>query len=154
MNMDKPQPINDIEENKTMYTHLIAIVDLVNERQKKVLHTFDVTHSQFNILRILKGAAPSALSLKEVQKRMVFGNPDITRLISRLEQKGWVIRPANSMDLRKIDIQLSKEGVALLDQLSPEMESTIFNFFTDIVSRDEAMRMNEVLHRMRDALAI
>ena len=136
-------------ENKRMYLNIMNIVDLINERQRMVLEQFDVTHSQFNILRILKGATPQPLILKEVQRRMVFGSSDITRLIDRLVIKNLVDRNKNFVDKRKIDITLSAQGMSLLKQLSPRMEETVFNFFQDYVTLDEAREVNMTLDKIR-----
>ena len=138
-----------LDENKKLYINLINIVDLINERQRIVLDKFDVTHSQFNILRILKGAYPQPLILKDVQQRMVFGSSDITRLVDRLMLKNLVERQTNRDDKRKIDITLSTEGLEILTRLSPEMEATVFNFFEKHVSADEAEVANVTLDKIR-----
>jgi DNA-binding MarR family transcriptional regulator len=140
---------NALEENKKLYINLINIVDLINERQRIVLDNFDVTHSQFNILRILKGAYPQPLFLKEVQQRMVFSSSDITRLVDRLMLKNLVERSTNQEDKRKINITLSAEGLKVLKKLSPEMEATVYNFFEHTISQDEATSVNLTLDKIR-----
>ena len=146
--------VDNLAANRNMYVNFLKIVELINERQKSVLNQFDITHSQYNILRILKGAAPSSLNLKQIQERMIFGSPDVTRLIDRLIGKNLVAREANEQDKRKIDVRLSEFGSQLLLELNPNMERTIFNFFEDIVSSEEATQVNRVLDRLLNALAI
>ena len=144
----------ELAENRKMYINFLKIVELINERQKSVLNEFGITHSQYNILRILRGSYPTALSLKQIQERMVFGSPDVTRLIDRLIGKNLAAREPNQLDKRKIDVKLSENGSDVLLDLNPKMESTVFNFFKDIVSPEEADQMNHVLDRLVNALAI
>ena len=139
-------------ENRKMYINFLQVMEGINQRQKKVLTKFGITHAQYNILRILKGAFPSALNLKQIQARMVFGSPDITRLIDRLINKNLVERNSNILDKRKIDVQLSGVGLEKLEELNPKMEKTVHNFFKDIVSQEEAVQMNGILERIKQSL--
>jgi DNA-binding MarR family transcriptional regulator len=53
---------------------------------------FDITQSQYNVLRILRGTGADGLCRNEISERMVTATPDMTRLLDRVEKAGWVIR--------------------------------------------------------------
>ena len=83
---------------------------------------------------------------------MVFGNPDITRMIDRLIAKHFVKRASNQSDKRKIDVSLTDRGVEMLKDLNPKMESTIRGFFIMDVTKEEARSTNEILERIKHVL--
>ena len=152
MNTAKPDDKGDNRERQRFYLYLISIVDLINQRQKIILNQFGITHSQFNILRILKGVYPNSINLKELQTRMVFGRPDITRLVDRLVLKELARRATNTIDKRKIDIMLTPRGQEFLEALSPKMESTVNNFFERDLTENQAAQLNDALDRIKRSL--
>ena len=76
-----------------------------------------ISATQYNALRILRGARTSALPLSAIAERMITRDPDITRLIDRMEAKGWVIRGRHPEDRRVILARISPAGLALLASL-------------------------------------
>ncbi len=131
---------------------MLSVVDLINERQKVVLERYGLTHSQYNILRILQGVYPAAINVKQIVERMIFGSPDITRLIDRLSSKHVLERKANTLDKRKIDITLTPAGVEMLTALNPVMEATVKNFFEFDITVEEAIEMTNVLQKLKLSL--
>lgn len=84
-----------------------------------VLAPLDVTPTQYNMLRILRGAAAEGLSCGEVSARMVARDPDVTRLLDRLETRGLVERARGEQDRRVVVARISRAGLELLDHLDP-----------------------------------
>jgi len=151
--MHDSRPNEDhLNENKQMYVNIRKIFERCSAKQKVLLEEFGITHSQYNILRILRGVYPSALSVKEILKRMIVGSPDVTRMVDRLCSKKLVQRAPNEDDKRKMDISISLTGVNLLVELNPKMEQTVNNFFINEVPLDEARKMNQTLNKMLETL--
>jgi len=76
-----------------------------------------LTHGQYNVLRILRGARPEALSCGEISERMISRDPDITRLLDRLDKRGLVERHRDEADRRSVRTRISPGGMDLLERL-------------------------------------
>jgi DNA-binding MarR family transcriptional regulator len=76
-----------------------------------------LTHGQYNVLRILRGARPDALTCGEIAERMITRDPDITRLLDRLEAQGLVTRQRDAGDRRVVRTSIAQPGLDLLAEL-------------------------------------
>ncbi|MBY0491142.1 MAG: MarR family transcriptional regulator [Gemmatimonadaceae bacterium] len=79
----------------------------------------DLSVSQFNVLRILRGSHPERLPSSEIGTRMVARDPDVTRLVDRLSTRGLVVRERSASDRRVVEVGITDAGLALLAQLDP-----------------------------------
>jgi len=73
--------------------------------------------TQYNVLRILRGAGESGLPCREISNRMIKRDPDVTRLLDRMEAKGWVKRRRGTSDRRVILVQITPAGLELVRSL-------------------------------------
>jgi MarR family transcriptional regulator, organic hydroperoxide resistance regulator len=96
---------------------LIRTADAVRRHFERLLEPHDLTLQQFNVLRILRGARPEALPTMEIAARMIEQAPGITRLLDRLDEKGFVRRVRCEEDRRQVLCSITDEGLALLEQL-------------------------------------
>ena len=76
-----------------------------------------VTPSQYNVLRILRGSHPQALTCGEIGERLVTPGPDVTRLLDRLEDRGWVERERDTGDRRVVRSRITEAGLEVLGDL-------------------------------------
>jgi DNA-binding MarR family transcriptional regulator len=76
-----------------------------------------ITPEQYHALRILREAGPDGTPLSAVAERSPAGDPDVTRLIDRLEQRGLARRARDAVDRRVVTVRITTEGGRLLDQL-------------------------------------
>ncbi|MPZ20745.1 MAG: MarR family transcriptional regulator [Luteitalea sp.] len=83
----------------------------------EVLKVADLTFPQYNVLRILRGAGPKGLSCREISERMVTRDPDMTRLLDRLERRGLVARLRDAKDRRVVLTRVTPDGLKLLRTL-------------------------------------
>lgn len=83
----------------------------------EALKPFDITPTQYNVLRILRGAVPDGLCREDIRERLIAQVPDVTRLIDRLEQAGLVDRARDTKDRRLVNTRITDSGLALLDKL-------------------------------------
>ena len=81
------------------------------------LKPFDLTAEQYNVLRILKGAGENGMACGEIGERMIRRDPDITRLLDRMEQRGWVERARNGKDRRVVTSRITDKGAKLAAQM-------------------------------------
>jgi len=91
----------------------------------EVLRQEGLSLSQYNILRILRGAGADGLPCGEISERMVRRDPDLTRLLDRLETRGLVTRSRGTTDRRVVRASIAEEGLALLESLDATVEETV-----------------------------
>lgn len=94
---------------------------LLEHSVAEVLKPFGLTPTQFNALRILRGADPEGLCRNDVGARMVAIVPDVTRLLDRLEQMGFVTRQREGRDRRFVRSRITPRGLELLASIDPVM---------------------------------
>jgi DNA-binding MarR family transcriptional regulator len=82
-----------------------------------VLRPAGVTPEQYHVLRVLRDAGSGGLACSAVAERSVNGDPDVTRLLDRLERQGWVSRAREASDRRVVMARITDEGARLLDEL-------------------------------------
>ena len=106
-----------------MYVNLMRTADYLSRRLEPVLRAADISPTQYNVLRILRGA-PEGLTCGELGDRMITRDPDITRLLARLEKRGLLSRGRDPKDGRVVLTRITDAGLKLLAQLdSPVHEA-------------------------------
>ena len=99
------------------YLSLLRTADALQTRVEAKLREFGLTGTQYNALRILRGAGPEGLPCSEIGERMITRDPDITRLLNRLEKRGLVIRARAKTDRRVIHGKITTAGLKLLREM-------------------------------------
>ncbi len=89
----------------------------------EVLKPHGITVTQYNVLRILRGAGKGGLCRGDVQGRMITRVPDVTRLLDRLEAQGFVVRERDPADRRFVTTRITGAGLGLLEGLDEPVES-------------------------------
>lgn len=84
---------------------------------ERMLEPHGVTLTQYNVLRILRGAGPAGLCRHEIGERLVTQTPDVTRLLDRMEKAGLISRVRCRDDRRLVHTRLTEQGQALVDAL-------------------------------------
>lgn len=88
------------------------------------LKTHGITPTQYNVLRILRGAGAAGLCRNEIRERLVAQVPDVTRLLDRMEDAGLVARERDETDRRLVTTRITREGLQLLKRLdAPVLEA-------------------------------
>jgi DNA-binding MarR family transcriptional regulator len=102
---------------------VLRTADVVRRRVTAAVEPAGVTLSQYNVLRILRGAHPEPLATYEIADRLIEQTPGITRLLDRLEAQGWVTRARCPDDRRLVHCRVTPAGLALLAQLDPAVDA-------------------------------
>lgn len=97
-----------------------AAADLTQE-SAALLRPHGLSGAQYNILRILRGAGDEGLACGEIADRLVTRDPDMTRLLDRMERQGLVTRARASHDRRVVTTRVTEEGKNILAQLDEPM---------------------------------
>jgi MarR family transcriptional regulator, organic hydroperoxide resistance regulator len=96
---------------------LMRTADMIRRAVAAVVEPAGITPQQYNVLRILRGAADAGLPTLEIAERMIEETPGITRLIDRLETKGLVSRERCATDRRQVFCRITAAGLDLLERL-------------------------------------
>lgn len=91
----------------------------------QVLKPSGLSESQFNVLRILRGCGPDGLSNSRIAERMVKHDPDLTRLLDRLEAGGLVEKFRHARDRRVVNARITKAGVSVVERISEMARRTL-----------------------------
>jgi DNA-binding MarR family transcriptional regulator len=114
----------------------------------KFLREFDITQQQYNVLRILQGAAAEGLCRNEISARMVAAAPDMSRLLDRMEKSGWITREQDEKDRRQVSTFITDSGKELLATIERPLHGKIHRLFDGISSTDLKMLL-DVLAQIR-----
>jgi len=118
------KPFRSLQEQLVL--NLMLTTRVVEESWTQYLKRAEgISPSQYNILRILRGARPKAARISEIADRMVTRDPDVTRLVDRLIKQGLARRERGSDDRRVVLVEITAAGLALLARLDgPAGEAT------------------------------
>jgi DNA-binding MarR family transcriptional regulator len=143
----------DIHQNTFRNASQKAMINLlftygwVIEKIKNFVSQEDITHQQFNILRILRGAHPKPLSTLQIRDRMLDKMSDTSRIVDRLVLKELVEKRTSLQDKRLVDVTITEKGRALLarlDHASVELDAVMKN-----ISEEEAEQLSSLLDKLR-----
>ena len=104
------------------YLSLLRTTDALQSSIEAKLQEFGLTGTQYNALRILRGAGSDGLPCSEIGERMITRDPDVTRLLNRLEKRGFVTRTRAKSDRRVIYGKISNAGLKLLREMDEPLE--------------------------------
>ena len=110
------KPFSSLEQEAIL--GLLRTAAIVDHSIDETLRPFGLTATQFNVLRILKGAGPEGLCGREVGERMLNRVPDVPRLLDRLEKAELVSRVRDREDRRHVATRITAKGNQLLEEIS------------------------------------
>lgn len=120
--LKQTKPFSSSEE--AVYLSILVTAEQLKTRAAELFRTRDLTHQQYNVLRILRGAGKTGISCREIGERMINRDSDITRMLDRLESNGLITRERQTEDRRVVLAFISPKGLELLADLdSPVVES-------------------------------
>ena len=109
------KPFASLEQEALLSIERTAAV--LGHALAEAIKSFGVTSTQYNVLRILRGAGERGLCRNEVRERLVAQVPDVTRLLDRLQAMGLVVRERGAADRRLVTTRITREGLRLLERL-------------------------------------
>ena len=115
----KPRRIACPEESA--FLDLLRTTDMLSRGLVRILKTEDLSATQYNVLRILRGS-PDGLPCGEIASRMITRDPDVTRLLDRMEKRGLISRFRDTKDRRTVIGKITAEGLKLLAHLDEPIQ--------------------------------
>jgi DNA-binding MarR family transcriptional regulator len=116
------RPFASVEEEALL--NLMRTNDCIQRAFQRATREWGVTSTQYNVLRILRGAHPNGLTCTAIGSRMITADPDITRLLSRLKNLKFIRQQRDRHDRRVLWTHISESGLELLSQMDPVVKRT------------------------------
>ncbi|MGC2530851.1 MAG: MarR family transcriptional regulator [Candidatus Acidiferrum sp.] len=101
----------------SIFISLQKSADFLGLEAQQLLKPRGLTGTQYNVLRILRGAEPEGLACSGIGDRMISHDPDMTRLLDRMEKRGLITRARQTNDRRVVKTRITPAGLALLKSL-------------------------------------
>tara|TARA_R110000744_G_scaffold58058_2_gene121317 strand:+ start:450 stop:896 length:447 start_codon:yes stop_codon:yes gene_type:complete len=132
--------------HKRTIIHMSLVMNKIDEEVSTCLKPYEISIQQFNVLSILRGQKGNPANLSTINERMVSKMSNTTRLVDKLLLKGFVSRNICKQNRRKIEIQITKEGIKILEQIDGilfETEKKILENFNET----ELHELNTLLNK-------
>jgi DNA-binding MarR family transcriptional regulator len=100
-----------------IFVALLQTADTLSQEAEQFLKTAGLTGTQYNVLRILRGAEPEGLPCRGIGDRMISHDPDMTRLLDRMEKRGLITRERQTDDRRVVKTRITPQALSLLKTL-------------------------------------
>jgi len=100
-----------------IFVALLQTADALSQEAEQFLKTAGLTGTQYNVLRILRGAEPEGLPCRGIGDRMISHDPDMTRLLDRMEKRGLITRERQIDDRRVVKTRITPQALSLLKTL-------------------------------------
>ena len=134
-----------------VFVSLMRAANVLARGAEALLKPYSISGTQYNILRILRGAGEKGLACCEVGSRLISRDPDITRLLDRMESRGWISRARESRDRRVVKTRITAQGLRLLDELDKPVHELHRRQLRRLPAR-QLRQLSNLLDRAREPL--
>ncbi len=141
------KPFRSLQEE--VFINILLTADTLTRKLSEMLKRSGLTPAQYNVLRILRGAGECGHACREIGDRMITKDPDVTRLLDRLEDRGLVSRARDERDRRVITVRVTRQGLDLLSELDSEVDSFDMKLFEHMSER-QLTKLCELLEVARE----
>ncbi len=144
----------EIKQSKFQNEHIKANINVLftaNWLYNKIsanLKPFNLTHEQFNVLRILKGSHPKHLCQKDILSRMIAPNSNVTLIIKKLIIKKLIKVNQSETDKREYQITITNNGLSLLEEIDKGFKQNKKPM--NGLNASEAFHLNALLDKLRE----
>ena len=137
-----------------VFVALLRAAERLSQDAEQLVKEYGLTGTQYNVLRILRGAEPAGLPCKGISDRMISHDPDMTRLLDRMEKRGLITRERQFDDRRVVKTRITSEGLDILRKLDAPVQDLHRRQFRNI-SGDRlkvlAAALEEILQKTPEA---
>ena len=117
MNLRSKSSRPSVSLENRIFVALLQTADTLGQEAEQLLKAAGIPNAQYNVLRILRGAEPEGLACRAIGDRMISHDPDITRLLDRMEKRGLITRERQTDDRRVVKTRITPQGLSLLKTL-------------------------------------
>ncbi|NLR90233.1 MarR family winged helix-turn-helix transcriptional regulator [Flammeovirga agarivorans] len=137
--------------NKEYYKAIFEIIKTghwITDSVSQALKEDKITEPQYNVLRILKGQKGNPITVNEIQEKMVQRSSNVTRIVDKLLDKGFVNRSECPTNRRKMDITITDLGLSELDKMNKKVEA-IHLPYKDNLTAEEAKTLEILIKKLK-----
>jgi DNA-binding MarR family transcriptional regulator len=131
-----------------VFVSLLRTADALSRAGEVLLKPYGLSVTQYNVLRILRGAGDDGLACSEVGERLISRDPDITRLLDRMESRGLIARARESQDRRVVKTRITEAGLRLLKELDGPVQELHRRQLRHLSAR-QIQQLSNLLERAR-----
>lgn len=135
------------DDYRRLLANLLFTNNWVNQQLMPFFKELGLTLQQHNVLAILRGQHPEPVCFGDIQGRMVDRNSNVTRLIDKLIEKGFVTRDICQSNRRMIEVRITPSGLKKLQEVDAKFP-TLFESFNNL-TREEAVLVSNLLDKLR-----
>ena len=135
-----------------VFVALVKAADTLALQAEQLLKASGLSATQYNVLRILRGAQPAGLACRAIGDRMISHDPDITRLLDRMEKRGLISRERQTDDRRVVKARITPAGLAALKTLDVPVREMHKKQFAHI-SVTKLKTLSELLSELQSGFA-
>jgi MarR family transcriptional regulator, 2-MHQ and catechol-resistance regulon repressor len=146
--IEQKAPFSSLEEETLL--NLLRTSDCLHRRLQLEVRAWGVTSTQYNVLRILRGAQPQGLTCAAIGSHMVTAEPDLTRLLGRLKTLKLVRQQRDRRDRRKVWTQITDAGLELLKAMDPAVQH-LPKALLGSMKAEELSELNRLLESARQS---
>ena len=143
-------PIASLQEEAVL--NVLRTADALKRGLELLLKSHGITVAQYNVLRILRGAGKRGLPCGGIAERLITTEPDITRLLARMERLGLLVRQRDVTDRRVVTTKATKRGLQLLDQVEAPLRKLQQKQFA-LLNEREITSLIGSLEKVRESIA-
>ena len=144
------RPFPNIEEEALL--NIRRTSDRLHHFSQQLFKPHGVTPTQYNVLRILRGAGDGGLRCSDIGERLVSSDPDITRLLGRLQKQKLIRRKRDPKDRRVIYATITPDGLRLLKEMDPVLSDHIKQLLKHM-SREKLTTLVALLEEVREVIS-
>jgi DNA-binding MarR family transcriptional regulator len=133
------------------FVSLMRTADALARGAEALLKPYNISGTQYNVLRILRGAGKKGLACREVGGRLISRDPDMTRLLDRMESSGLIARAREAQDRRVVKTRITAEGLKLLGELDKPVHELHRRQWRHL-SAKQLRQLSKLLDRTREHL--
>ena len=134
-----------------VFIAILKAADTLFNQAEQLMKASGLTAGQYNVLRILRGAGPEGLPCNQISERMISRDPDMTRMLDRIEARELITRERQKEDRRVVKARITDEGLKLLKKLdapvrelhkhqfsgmSAAKQKTLLELLTELISAE------------------
>ncbi|HET6700290.1 MAG TPA: MarR family transcriptional regulator [Gemmatimonadaceae bacterium] len=143
------KPFTSLEQEAQL--SVVRTASLLVDAFEQMLKPYGITATQYNVLRILRGAEPDGLCRNELRDRMLTRMPDVTRLLDRMEDAKLVARARDSEDRRLVSTRITAKGLRVLDEVDSAVTAEHMRRFHHL-GRTQLRTLIDLLSAVREKL--
>jgi DNA-binding MarR family transcriptional regulator len=132
------------------FVALLSTADRLSQEAEQLVKKYSLTGTQYNVLRILRGAEPAGLPCKGIGDRMISHDPDMTRLLDRMEKRELIRRERQTDDRRVIKTRITGQGLEVLKKL----DAPVLHLHQEQFRNIGAARLKDLVATLEDILPV